>query len=76
MAIDALKVVSELTTLDLLIWRHYKREVIGLIDDTLARNPGLAALGLFLPVGTTVLVKTPDPAPTGRTAVPVITLYN
>ncbi len=76
MAIDTLKVVAEHTPLDLLIWRHYKREVIGLVEDTLARNPGLAGLGPFLPVGTTVIVKAPSPEPKGRNAVPVVTLYD
>lgn len=47
--------------LDMVLYRHFEREVPGLVEDTLARNPGLAALGPRLPVGTRVMVKTPDP---------------
>ena len=76
MAIEQIPVVSEQTTLDLLLWRRFRREVLGLVEDTLARNPGLATLGLFLPVGTVVNVKAPDPEPRGRSATPVISLFD
>ena len=76
MAMETLTVTSERTPLDLLLWRRFKREVPGLVEDTLDRNPGLAALGLFLPYGTKVLVETPPPEPRGRAAVPVIALYD
>lgn len=47
--------------LDMALYRHFEREVPGLVEDTLARNPGLAALGPRLPAGTVIRVKTPDP---------------
>lgn len=76
MAIETLMVTTERTPLDLLLWRHYRREVPGLVEDTLGRNPGLAALGAVLPVGTAVQVQTPAPDPTGRQAAPVVSLYD
>jgi phage tail protein X len=74
--IETLTVIAEQTTLDLLLWRRYRREVPGLIEDTLRRNPGLAKIGLFLPVGMTIDVQTPAPEPRGRTAVQVVSLYD
>lgn len=61
------------TTLDLLLWRRYRREVKGLVEDTLARNPGLAALGAILPIGTVVQVQVP---PAASTAAAVTSLYD
>jgi len=76
MAIETLTVIAEQTTLDLLLWRRYKRDVQGLVEDTLSRNPGLARLGVYLPVGLKVQVKTPAPEPKGRAAVRVVSLYD
>jgi len=76
MAIETLTVVAERTTLDLLLWRRYKRDVQGLVEDTLARNPGLARRGVHLPVGLKVLVQTPAPEPKGRAAARVVFLYD
>lgn len=76
MAIETLQVVSERTTLDLLLWRRYRREVKGLVEDTLTRNPGLARRGIFLPVGLKIQVKTPEPEPKGKKAVRVVSLYD
>lgn len=74
--IEKLTVVAEYTTLDLLLWRRFQREVPGLVEDTLRRNPGLARIGVFLPVGMTIDVQTPPPEPRGRTAVQVVSLYD
>ena len=76
MTIETLEVATERTTLDLLLWRRFRREVPGLVEDTLRRNPGLARLGAFLPVGLSVKVAVPDPEPKGRSAAPVVTLYD
>lgn len=76
MAIETITVEAERTPLDLLLWRRFKREVPGLVEDTLRRNPGLAVAGVFLPLGLKIKVKTPDPEPRGRAAVPVISLYD
>jgi phage tail protein X len=74
--IEKLTVIAEYTTLDLLLWRRFHREVPGLVEDTLRRNPGLAAMGAFLPVGMAIDVQTPVPEPRGLTAIQVISLYD
>ncbi len=74
--IEKMTVVAEYTTLDLLFWRRFRREVPGLVEDTLRRNPGLAKIGAFLPVGIVIDVQTPAPEPRGRTAVQVVALYD
>lgn len=61
------------TPLDLLLFVAVGREVAGLVEATLAQNPGLAALGPFPPAGTNVTVTLPvaaAPAPA-----PVVRLY-
>lgn len=60
--------------LDLLLFQRFRREVPGLVEETFERNPGLAALGTFLPIGTKVVVEIP--APTNRPSPkPIITLW-
>ena len=73
---ETLIVTAEQTSLDLLLWRRFRREVPGLVEDTLRRNPGLAAIGVFLPVGMAVTVQTPAPEPRGRAAVQLFSLYD
>jgi phage tail protein X len=73
--IETLTVEADHTTLDLLLWRRYRREAKGLVEDTLARNPGLAALGAILPIGTVVQVEAPAPA-TDSAATTVRSLYD
>ncbi|MBB4041999.1 phage tail protein X [Microvirga flocculans] len=55
-------VESAFTTLDLLLYRRFGREVPGLVEKTLDRNPGLADHGPYLPIGTQVTVEIPEPA--------------
>ena len=76
MTIETLEVTTERTTLDLLLWRRFRREVPGLVEDTLRRNPGLARLGPMLPIGLALQVVVPDPQPQGRSAARVVTLYD
>lgn len=49
--------------LDLLLFRRYGRETKGLVEQVYADNPGLAALGPVLPLGTDVAVTPPTPPP-------------
>lgn len=52
-------------TVDLVAWREYGDTAM--TEPVLAANPGLAALGTVLPVGTSLRLparKTPPPAPT------------
>lgn len=54
--VERIRVTADYTTLSSLLWRRFKRPMPGLIEDTLIRNPGIEALGNFLPVGTEVAV--------------------
>jgi phage tail protein X len=56
--------------LDLLLWRRFGRQGLALVEMTLALNPGLAATGLDLPLGTSVKLPVP-PASTPFVAEPV-----
>jgi phage tail protein X len=61
------------TPLDLLLFAAVGREVVGLVEQTLAQNPGLADLGLWPPAGTQLTVTMPPssaPPPP-----PVVRLY-
>ena len=73
---ETLEVTTERTALDLFLWRRFRREVPGLVEDTLRRNPGLARLGAMLPVGLSLEVAVPKPEPQGRRAARVVTLYD
>lgn len=50
--VEKIRVTAEFSTLSLMLWRRFQRPMPGLLEDTLARNPGLEALGYYLPVGT------------------------
>ena len=58
---------------DLLLFAAFGREVVGLTETMLAGNPGLAALGLFPPDGTVVMINVPPPA--SAAPAPVLRLY-
>ena len=74
MALETLIVPNDQTPVDLLLWRRFRREVPGLVEQTLAHNPGLADLGPFPPAGTTVVVTAPSPQ--DAAAKPVISLFD
>lgn len=48
-------------TLDALCWRHLGRTA-GAVEQALDLNPGLAALGPVLPIGTVVVLPDTPPA--------------
>lgn len=50
--VERIRVTAEFSTLSLMIWRRFQRPMPDLLEDTLRRNPGLEALGQYLPVGT------------------------
>lgn len=56
------KVDRERMTVDLIVWRALGTQEDGVVEQTLAMNPGLAALGVFLPVGTELELPEPRPA--------------
>lgn len=70
MATETLTFPNDETPLDKLLWRRFKREVPGLVEEVLASNPGLAALGAFPPRGTKVVVTLPAPVTPGASATP------
>lgn len=62
------------TMLDLLLWRQFGVAGAALLEQTLEANPGLAAVGAELPLGT--VVHLPDNAPAlGAQPVPVLDLF-
>lgn len=73
-ATETLTVTSEGTTLDLLLWRAYRKAYDGLVERTLDINAGLAAQGQVLAVGTRVLVEVPQPK--YQTVLPVVDLWS
>ena len=64
-----IKVAGDGISVDLLIWRKYKRPMPGLLEQVLDINPGLAALGPILPIGTVVKLPTVKPPPVTELAV-------
>lgn len=62
------------TTLDLLLWRQHGVAGAALLEQTLEINPGVAALGAELPIGT--LVALPElPASAAAQTTTVIDLF-
>lgn len=61
---ETLEVKTDFVTVDLLLWRRLGVEVPGLVEKTLALNPGLATLGPYLPVGTLVELELDTPTDT------------
>ena len=64
-----IRVAGEGVSVDLLVWREYRRPMPGLVEAVLDSNPGLAALGPILPVGTLVKLPLLKPAPVAELAV-------
>jgi len=54
--LETVTIKGEGITLDLLLWRRYGRRGQDLLDKAFLLNPGLAAKGYFLPLGTTIIV--------------------
>jgi phage tail protein X len=61
---ETVTVESEGVTVPRIVWRRFRRPMPGLVEAVLDANPGLAALGAYLPVGT--VVRLPIPAARGR----------
>lgn len=59
--VETVTVEGELLTVSLSVWRRFKRPMPGLVEAIHDRNPGLADLGTYLPVGTTFAMPTPTP---------------
>lgn len=61
---ETLIVQAEGVTLELLLWRYFRRATPGLVEQALDTNPGLPRLPVELPIGTRVVVVIPDAAVT------------
>nr|USU32879.1 tail protein X [Methylobacterium sp. OTU13CASTA1] len=66
-------------TVELLLWQHGKRRgaTSARLSETLEMNPGLAALGPYLPLGTVVVI--PDLPPISDRAAmapPAVSLFD
>jgi len=59
--IERIVVEGDGVTLSLLVWRRFRRPMPGLVETILDRDPGLAALGPLLPVGTAFDLLVPTP---------------
>ncbi|WP_319568389.1 tail protein X [Cohaesibacter marisflavi] len=71
---NSFTVMGDNLTLDLVLCRVYSVSAQSLVEDTLALNPGLAALGLVLPFGTEIIL--PDrPSATATETVSVVSLF-
>lgn len=53
------QVEREAMTLELVVWAALGRQDDGVVEQAFALNPGLASLGVILPVGT--FVELPEP---------------
>lgn len=55
---ETVTIAGDGISLDLLLWRRYGAAGQALLTEALTLNPGLAALGVFLPPGTPVTLPT------------------
>ncbi|MFI5411284.1 tail protein X [Kaistia sp. UC242_56] len=72
---ETVVVAGDFITIDLLVWRRFKRRTDGLVDRILMSNPELAVAGPYLPVGTVVKIPIDAPA-SGAVRVEAIRLWN
>ena len=73
------KVANNGMTVELLLWRHGKRrgQTAARLPETLNLNPGLAALGPFLPLGTAVVLPDLPPIEEAvRAVAPAVSLFD
>jgi phage tail protein X len=61
MIVEPVTVEGEFITVSLIVWRRFRRPMPGLVELILDRNPGLADLEPYLPVGTTFGMPVPAP---------------
>ena len=73
--LEILTTADDRMQVDLLLFNRLRREIPGLVEDTLDRNQGIAALGPFLPRGTRVIVAIPSAVETSNPT-PLISLYD
>lgn len=69
-------VAAQGITVDLLCWRRYGRDAMGMVPRVLAANQGLALLGPVLPIGTKVILPAMPDRARKSAAVRPITLWD
>ena len=74
MATERYTVTGDSMMLDAVIWRRFQQPMPGLAERTLDLNPGLAAAGPLLPVGT--VINIPIDAPVAPKVVNVVKLWD
>lgn len=57
MTTETITVSADGLTVELLVWRRYRRPIVGLVEQVLELNPGLAQLASpHIPLGTRVVL--------------------
>lgn len=59
--IETVTVEGDGLTVSTIVWRRFKRPMLGLVEAIYDLNPGLADLGQTLPVGTSFEMPIPIP---------------
>ena len=59
--VETVTVEGEFLTVSLIVWRRFRRPMPGLVEAVYDRNPGVADLVTWLPVGTTFAMPIPTP---------------
>lgn len=59
--IETVTVEGDGLTVSVIVWRRFKRPMLGLVEAIYDLNPGLADLGQTLPVGTSFDMPIPIP---------------
>ena len=72
-SVEPVTVEGDGLTVSLIVWRRFKAPMPGLVEQVYGINPGLAALGPVLPVGTAFLL--PIPTPRSQTVLDPIRLW-
>jgi phage tail protein X len=65
-------------TLDILLWRRFHRRGVtsAMLSAALDMNPGISALGPFLPLGLVVTLPDLPAAPAGPAKRPAVSLFD
>ena len=59
--IETVTVEGDGLTVSVIVWRRFKRPMLGLVEAIYDLNPGLSDLGQALPVGTSFEMPIPIP---------------
>ena len=60
-SVEPVTVEGDGLTVSLIVWRRFKTQMPGLVEQVYDLNPGLAELGPILPVGASFLMPIPTP---------------